>query len=138
MKLFDGKLTRYDTLIDSDYLGIEMLKNRFDYDVRSLLDADRFELFKNLPLINKDFMKYLSNYEVIQETRYINPAYVEKQQIEIAGDYHVIVCVHGLGGSSWDLIQIKNSISTLYPDCAVYCVTSTENMSLSLLKRVYR
>lgn len=139
MKCKKCKLSSSDLLIHSEKRFIESFKTAFNYELGDHVDIDFINMIKGSPLVNKDFIKYLINYEIIKETRYINKCYDESRSSKtISVGYHVIVGVHGLGGSSWDLMQLKNSIMTLYPDNIVYCVNSTENMFSSNLTRIYR
>ena len=126
-------------MINTQVLPMNAVKSVFSYELHHHLNINALDLYNSSPLVNKDFVKYLSGFETIKETRYTNSGYKPK---EITADddlrFHVIVCVHGLGGCSWDLMQLKNSILTLHPDAIVYSVTSIEDIATGIIRREYR
>lgn len=77
----------------------------------------------------------------MEENRYMNNQFTDKKlknEKTSSKGVHLIICVHGLGGSSWDFMHVKNFIDTLELDIVVHNATSIEENTSGGLNRRYR
>lgn len=115
------------------FLTFKEMRDFFEYKTISLShvskEHDKF-IIQNL-----DLTDYIDKYRLIEETKYFNKKKAIRKYLK---GTHVVVCLHGLGGSSWDFMHIKNYIETYYGDVVVFCPSSLEEETTSRLIREYQ
>ena len=120
-------------MLRTTFQTFKEIKSSFEYKSSSLrYMAKEYQQF---PIQYADLTDYIAKFKFIEETRYFNPKKPVRKYLK---GTHVVVCLHGLGGSPWDFMHLKNYIETYHEDIVVFCPASLEEETTSKLIRKHQ